>query len=471
MVHSLKVSKEGHLLMTRAFDYLVINITVVILLLTQNQGETIVDLGAGLLFSSVYILTAEYMQVYAIKSTHRFLSFVRRLFMALFLAELVFRVVQYCVFLLEPEGAANYNMTLQMHLFSLFLVAFVIILRHIIWSKYINYNAAQESKGRHIAIIGLTSIGIGMEKALHADLGKHTPDIVFYDNRGLERCGYITSGTYAGKIDQLMEDIAADKVLKVYVALPMQAKDHIQSILLKLSNSTIDVYLVPDLYSYKLHVSQIHTIQRVSTFSVFSSPFEGMGALVKRIEDIVIGSLITLLILPVLAVVAIGVKVTSKGPILFKQDRYGLGGKRIKVWKFRSMKVMENSEVVTQATKNDPRVTKFGGFLRRTSLDELPQFFNVIMGQMSIVGPRPHAVSHNEQYRQIVDHYMVRHKIKPGITGLAQIKGFRGETDTIDKMEKRVYYDIEYMQTWSLWQDIKIIFFTVFKGFTSDTAY
>ncbi|MBY7967864.1 exopolysaccharide biosynthesis polyprenyl glycosylphosphotransferase [Vibrio fluvialis] len=201
------------------------------------------------------------------------------------------------------------------------------------------------------------------------------------------------------------------------------------------------------------------------------SPFDGVGKFVKRVEDIIIGSMIALLISPVLLAVAIGVKLSSPGPVLFKQDRYGLGGKKIKVWKFRSMKVMENDAVVTQATKNDPRVTKFGAFIRRTSLDELPQFINVLQGSMSIVGPRPHAVAHNEQYRKLVDNYMIRHKIKPGITGWAQINGYRGETETVDKMDKRIRYDIQYMQNWSLWLDIKIIFLTVFKGFVSETAY
>ena len=135
------------------------------------------------------------------------------------------------------------------------------------------------------------------------------------------------------------------------------------------------------------------------------------------------------------------------------------------------MGVMENDSVVTQATKNDPRVTKFGAFIRRTSLDELPQFFNVLQGSMSIVGPRPHAVAHNEEYRVLVDKYMLRHKVKPGITGLAQINGFRGETDTLDKMEMRVKYDLKYIQNWTLSMDLKIIFLTIFKGFVSETAY
>ena len=166
-------------------------------------------------------------------------------------------------------------------------------------------------------------------------------------------------------------------------------------------------------------------------------------------------------------VIAAIIKITSPGPVLFKQDRYGMDGKKIKVWKFRSMRVMDNGEVVKQATKNDPRVTKFGAFLRRTSLDELPQFFNVIQGTMSVVGPRPHAVSHNEEYRKKVAYYMLRHKMKPGITGWAQVNGWRGDTS----IEKRIECDIYYIKNWSIWFDIKILFLTFFKGFINKNAY
>lgn len=170
-------------------------------------------------------------------------------------------------------------------------------------------------------------------------------------------------------------------------------------------------------------------------------------------------------------IIAILVKTTSQGPILFKQNRHGLNGTIIKVWKFRSMSVMEEGNTVKQATKNDQRVTKVGAFLRRTSLDELPQFFNVLFGSMSIVGPRPHALSHNEYYATQIDDYMLRHLVKPGITGLAQVSGWRGETDTLDKMQNRVNCDLEYIRIWSVWLDIKIIFFTILRGFTQKTAY
>jgi putative colanic acid biosynthesis UDP-glucose lipid carrier transferase len=172
-----------------------------------------------------------------------------------------------------------------------------------------------------------------------------------------------------------------------------------------------------------------------------------------------------------MALIALGVKLTSPGPVLFKQRRYGLNGAVVEVWKFRSMTVCEDGDKVIQAQKGDMRITPFGAFLRRTSLDELPQFFNVLQGSMSVVGPRPHAVSHNEQYRRLIRGYMLRHKVKPGITGWAQISGWRGETETVDKMAMRVKFDLQYVQNWSLWFDLKIIFLTMFKGWVHKNAY
>ncbi|MBF7682641.1 exopolysaccharide biosynthesis polyprenyl glycosylphosphotransferase [Acinetobacter sp. B5B] len=213
----------------------------------------------------------------------------------------------------------------------------------------------------------------------------------------------------------------------------------------------------------------VNSMQSQNT--TLSTPFVGFNKLIKRLEDIIVSFIILLLISPLLLIISILVKTTSHGPILFKQSRHGLNGTVIKVWKFRSMSVMEEGQSVKQATKNDHRVTKVGAFLRKTSLDELPQFFNVLFGSMSIVGPRPHALSHNEYYAQHINDYMLRHMVKPGITGLAQVSGWRGETDTLDKMENRVKCDLEYIAHWSLWLDIKLIFLTILRGFTQKTAY
>jgi putative colanic acid biosynthesis UDP-glucose lipid carrier transferase len=204
---------------------------------------------------------------------------------------------------------------------------------------------------------------------------------------------------------------------------------------------------------------------------ICETPFTGTNELVKRVSDVVLATLILVLISPLMIAIAIGVRLSSPGPVIFKQRRNGLDGGEITIWKFRSMRAQDNGPVVRQATRNDPRITGFGAFIRRTSLDELPQFFNVLQGTMSIVGPRPHAVAHNEEYRRVIKAYMVRHKVKPGITGWAQVNGHRGETDTLDKMVARVEYDLEYLRNWSLGLDLQIIVRTVRLLFFDRPAY
>jgi putative colanic acid biosynthesis UDP-glucose lipid carrier transferase len=209
----------------------------------------------------------------------------------------------------------------------------------------------------------------------------------------------------------------------------------------------------------------------VPVVGICETPFTGTNKLVKRASDLVIAGLILLLISPLLLVIAIGVKLSSPGPVIFRQRRNGLDGEEIVVYKFRSMTAQDDGPVVPQASRGDPRITPFGAFIRRTSLDELPQFFNVLQGRMSIVGPRPHAVAHNEEYRRIIKAYMVRHKVKPGITGWAQVNGHRGETDTLDKMKARVEYDLEYLRNWTLGLDVQIIVRTIRLVFFDRRAY
>ncbi|MDW6003084.1 undecaprenyl-phosphate glucose phosphotransferase [Vibrio mangrovi] len=321
-------------------------------------------------------------------------------------------------------------------------------------------------------IIGATRSGIQLANELKLNRASQEVLVGFYDDRSLDRIGlHRLSSPLRGKIDDALMLAKSRSVQKVYIALPMEAAKRIKQILNAFADSNAHVYVVPDFFTFDLMQSRLKSIGKVVTLSIYDTPFYGFTSLIKRIEDIILASIIITLISPVLLFVAVGVKLSSPGPVIFKQERYGLDGKPIKVWKFRSMRVMDNGSVVKQATKNDPRVTRFGAFIRRTSLDELPQFINVITGQMSIVGPRPHAVAHNEEYRGLIDKYMLRHHVKPGITGWAQINGYRGETDTLDKMEKRVEFDLSYIQTWSLWLDLKIIFLTVFKGFVGKTAY
>jgi putative colanic acid biosynthesis UDP-glucose lipid carrier transferase len=205
--------------------------------------------------------------------------------------------------------------------------------------------------------------------------------------------------------------------------------------------------------------------------SVCDTPFHGMDAVLKRTTDVALAGLALLGAAPLMVAIALAVKLSSRGPVLFRQRRYGLNGEQINVYKFRSMTVCEDGAVVTQATRNDCRITPLGRFLRRTSLDELPQLLNVLQGKMSLVGPRPHAIAHNEMYRKLISGYMIRHKVRPGITGWAQVNGLRGETDTVEKMSARVKFDIDYLNSWSPWLDLKILLRTVMLVVRDDRAY
>jgi putative colanic acid biosynthesis UDP-glucose lipid carrier transferase len=225
-----------------------------------------------------------------------------------------------------------------------------------------------------------------------------------------------------------------------------------------LRDTTASVYFVPDAFAFDLIQGRLAEVNGMPVLSVCETPFHGTDAILKRLMDIALGGCAFLLTLPVIVLIAAAVKLSSPGPALFRQRRYGLNGEEITVYKFRSMIVCEDGAVVTQATAKDRRVTAIGRFIRRTSLDELPQLFNVLQGSMSLVGPRPHAVAHNEKYRRLINGYMIRHKVRPGITGLAQINGLRGETETVEKMAERVRYDLEYLRNWSPWLDLRILF-------------
>jgi len=276
---------------------------------------------------------------------------------------------------------------------------------------------------------------------------------------------------HLGNYKDLCEDAKVGSFHLVYLNIGVHQGDKLSSLTEELSNSTVSLYwMIPPELSPVSMPPQSHGFGNQFAMSLFESPFFGWQLQVKRIEDIILGTLILLLITIPMILIATVIKLTSKGPVFFIQKRYGVGGKPFKMLKFRSMKVMENDESIRQATQGDERITKVGAFLRKTSIDELPQFINVLMGDMSIVGPRPHANVHNEQYRVMIKGYMLRHKVKPGITGLAQISGCRGITDTPEKMEARVRFDMDYIKNWSLWLDLKIILFTILRGFTDPKA-
>ncbi len=332
---------------------------------------------------------------------------------------------------------------------------------------------AQGVNLRRVAIAGGTVMGERLARRMTDSPWLGMKVVGFYDDRGLDRLHAISDeiGSMRGSLAELVEHTKAGEIDAVYIALPFKAESRINDILHELKDTTASVHMVADFFVFDLLRSRWTTFADIPVVSLHDTPFYGVDGWLKRAEDIILGSLILLLILVPMIVIAIGVKLSSRGPIFFKQRRYGLNGEVIEVLKFRSMRVMEDGAKVKQATKDDPRITKFGAFLRRTSLDEFPQFLHVITGKMSIVGPRPHAVAHNEEYRKRVEGYMLRHKVKPGITGWAQVNGWRGETDTLEKMEKRIEYDLEYIRNWGVWLDLRIIWKTIFGGFTGKNAY
>jgi putative colanic acid biosynthesis UDP-glucose lipid carrier transferase len=324
---------------------------------------------------------------------------------------------------------------------------------------------------QNVVIYGATSLGRTLQNAFEKTLWNGFQFKGFYDDRNRLAKSRRQGVEIEGGINELVSNCRNGEVDRIYITMSLAAEHRVKYILHRLADTTASVYLVPDMFTFNLLFSRVEDHRGIMAISIYESPIYGVDQFVKRVEDIVLSSCILVVICIPMVFIAIGVKLSSPGPVFFKQLRYGKSGKKIEVWKFRSMSVMENGDKVTQATKNDPRVTKFGAFIRKTSLDELPQFINVLQGRMSVIGPRPHAVSHNEEYRGMILGYMLRHKIKPGITGLAQVKGYRGETDTIEKMEKRIFYDLEYIKHWSLLMDAKIFFLTLFKGFSSKTAY
>jgi putative colanic acid biosynthesis UDP-glucose lipid carrier transferase len=274
------------------------------------------------------------------------------------------------------------------------------------------------------------------------------------------------------ELESYLVSLGSKQPNEVWLCLPMSDEQGIRKALNALRHSLADIRLVPDLFSLKLINHGISQALGIPMLDLSTSPVTGATRLLKSIQDKLLGGLIFVLISPLMLCIALAIKLSSPGAVLFKQKRLGWNGKMINVYKFRSMKVhQEEDGQVTQASVNDPRVTRVGAFLRRTSLDELPQFFNVLQGRMSIVGPRPHAIVHNDYYKELVPRYMLRHKVKPGITGWAQVNGFRGETDTLDKMEKRVEYDLYYIENMSVWLDLKIIALTLLKGFNNHNAY
>ncbi len=320
---------------------------------------------------------------------------------------------------------------------------------------------ALQGPHKNAIVAGINDQGVALANSLSLNEYSRSTCLGFFDDRQPDRLPEDFHFPILGKINDLPEYVKLNDINVIYLSLPMSSQPRIIKLLDALKDTTASIYFLPDIFLTDLIQGRMGQVDGIPVVAVCETPFTGVNGMIKRIGDIVFSCIILTLISPIMLAICLGIKLTSPGPIIFKQRRYGLDGKEILVYKFRSMTVTEDSGSVIQATKQDKRITPLGAILRKTSLDELPQFINVIQGRMSIVGPRPHAVSHNEEYRKLIKGYMIRHKVKPGITGWAQVNGLRGETDTLDKMQARIEFDIDYLRNWSPRLDMYIILKTI----------
>ncbi len=324
---------------------------------------------------------------------------------------------------------------------------------------------------RRVVIAGANDLSRRMVQQIAEDPQLGLSFQGYFDDRAPERLGKLPEGGLLGQLKDLHSRVRELRIDVIYIALPMVQEQRILKLLNDLRDTTASIYFLPDIFIFDLIQARVENINGIPAVAICETPIFGLNSLFKRAADLVFAAVVLTILAPLMLLVALGVKLSSPGPVLFKQRRYGLDGDNIVVYKFRTMTVCEDGETVAQAQRDDPRVTRFGSFLRRSSLDELPQFINVLQGRMSVVGPRPHAVAHNETYRKLIDGYMVRHKVKPGITGWAQVNGLRGETETLEKMKERVVYDLDYLRHWSLGLDLKIILKTISLLFRDRNAY
>lgn len=353
----------------------------------------------------------------------------------------------------------------------LLLTPSLIVIARIVVGQIILRITLSASNARSVVIAGANQLAASLGQKISSDRHFAMSLKGFFDDRGKERLADTTSGQLLGRLRDLPVYVKKHAIDLIFIALPIRNVKRVTELLDELHDTTASIYFVPDVFVFDLIQCRTADIDGLPVVALCETPFYGTRGITKRVSDFTIALLILILTSPLLLAIAIAIKTTSPGSVIFKQRRYGLDGREIVVYKFRSMSVSEDSDVVRQATVNDDRVTPIGAILRKYSLDELPQFINVLQGRMSVVGPRPHAVTHNEEYRQLIKGYMVRHKVSPGITGLAQVRGFRGETSNLDAMKARVECDLEYLRNWSLGLDVRIILKTIKMMFSDKAAY
>jgi putative colanic acid biosynthesis UDP-glucose lipid carrier transferase len=350
----------------------------------------------------------------------------------------------------------------------------VVIPLTLLLNEWMRRLVCDPSNARRVVFAGCNEASIALARQLRTNAKVGMSVLGFFDDRSRDRLnddGVTGEAQLLGKLKDLPAFADAHGVNVIFLALPIRKVARVMELLDQLRDSTVSIYYVPDIAVFDLIQTRSATMEGVPVIAMCETPFHGYNGIAKRATDIILTSLILLMAAPLMALVALLVRMSSPGPVIFKQQRYGLNGERFTVYKFRTMFVMEDGAEIRQASRNDPRTTPIGRFLRSYSLDELPQLINVLQGRMSLVGPRPHAVAHNEMYRKLIKGYMARHKVLPGITGLAQVSGFRGETADVAQMEARVRYDLEYLRNWSIGLDLRILAKTALRVMKDSRAF
>ena len=459
-----KISSE---LIYRSTDTLII-LGILILASLYSQAYNIDGyLAAGLGASLLFGLVGRFTEIYTSWSGRPFFRDEVIRLIVTWLATFLFLI--FVIFAAKTSGQFS-----RFVLISWLFVTPVLLIANRYLLRTVQANLKRVGiNNRTIAIAGITEQGLRFANAVENQPDSGFQIAGFYDLDCHQVSTVELPNHYAriGDKAAMVEAARNGEWDQIYIAPSLGQQAASIGLINELSETITPIRLIPDNFTQSLLHSRYLEIADTPVLCIYDSPLAAHHVFLKRLEDIFFGLILLALTSPVMLLIATVIKLTSPGPVLFKQTRHGLRGEKFQVLKFRTMTVCENGDNIKQATRNDCRITRIGAFLRKTSLDELPQFLNVLQGNMSVVGPRPHAVAHNEEYRQLIPGYMLRHLMKPGITGLAQIHGWRGETDTLFKMQKRVEYDMEYIHRWSLALDIKIIFVTAFKTLYDKNAY
>jgi putative colanic acid biosynthesis UDP-glucose lipid carrier transferase len=327
------------------------------------------------------------------------------------------------------------------------------------------------SSARRAIFVGYNEISVSLAQRVERNSSAALRVSGFFDDRAPHRLGGAPQAVIRGGLKDIVGFVQQNAIDVIFVALAVSHISRVQKLLDDLRDTTVSIYYVPMVFPFDSIQGGTSEFLGVPLIALCETPFHGYRGVSKRLTDLILASAILIPAAPVMLAIATLIRFSSAGPVIFKQRRYGLDGQEITVYKFRTMTVTEDGDSIPQAMEADSRITPLGRFLRRSSLDELPQLLNVLQGRMSLVGPRPHAVAHNELYRKLIKGYMVRHKVAPGMTGLAQVHGMRGETRTVEQMEARLKYDLDYLRNWSPLLDLKILFKTVLIVARGEKAY